>query len=215
MSEKYSVIIVALIGKSGSGKSTIENVIARNLSAFSPNEYFEYYNVAFASPLKRACRELFWWDYQTLNNGPRTKECSKWLDYDVHISPRTALQKMGDFMRNNIDQDFFCKFMKRSLCNVGFRSSVVCIQDMRFLNEYNFIKNLCAEKNWEFLPILIEREQSDESKLSAEQQNHISEKSLELIKRDNCTPIFYNNGLLSDLDRDIFNYIKSIRENKI
>lgn len=203
-----NVIIIALIGKSGSGKSTIEREISKCDA--------DYYGVAFATPLKKACSELFLWKLENLNNGPRTKECTKWLEFDVNVSPRSALQKMGDFVRNNIDQKFFSKFLKRHLEDLKLSSlggAVVCIQDMRFFNEYVFLKDLCKEKNWEFMPILIDRSTPDEIKLNSEQQAHISETSFELIRDyDPTIPIFNNNGSLDNLHKEIFQFINNIKK---
>jgi len=133
--------IIGLMGLKGSGKSTGSNYLI---------DKYQYTEVAFADPLKKACQELFLFTDDQLYGTQEQKEADdpRWFN----CSPRTVMQFVGtELLRNNLDKimpglgnDMFTHHFKLWY-DAKYRSDPNCrvvISDVRFLNEAECIKNM-------------------------------------------------------------------------
>uniref|UniRef100_A0A6C0C5R7 Deoxynucleotide monophosphate kinase n=1 Tax=viral metagenome TaxID=1070528 RepID=A0A6C0C5R7_9ZZZZ len=133
--------IIGLMGVKGSGKSTgSEYLISK----------YQYKEVAFADPLKKACQALFLFGDEQLFGTQEQKETGdpRWFN----CSPRTAMQFVGtDLLRNNLDQimpglgndiftyNFKLRYEGESKLHPDHR---IVISDVRFSNEAECIKSM-------------------------------------------------------------------------
>ena len=88
-------LILGITGPAGSGKSSAARVL---------REDFQFSEITFAGPLKRACCELFGWTLAQFE-GSRKEE----VDGIYGISPRQAMQYLGDAMRAKFGAEVLIK----------------------------------------------------------------------------------------------------------
>ena len=131
------VFVIGLAGLRGSGKSTV----ADTLSGLLINESVDVMRASFAARIKELATTLIGsseWDKEDLLYGNS--------DWDI----RQFLMQFGtEFVRDNLGEDFWVDVVAQQVLKKN--PSVVIIDDMRFSNEYNFVRSLG-------IGILIERE---------------------------------------------------------
>lgn len=123
--------VIGLNGVAQSGKDFAANII--------DNHYTSVYKMAFADPIKEACKSLYNLDYDQLHDQVlKDKVDERW-----GISPRQMFQLIGDVMRAQ-DKDFFVKNMKQRLDEKLAYGTInfIVITDVRYDNEAEFIKGL-------------------------------------------------------------------------
>lgn len=166
--------IIGLIGKKYSGKDTLGGYIVNS---------YGYNKIAFANPLKQACKNIFGLNEAQLYGDK--KDC---IDEYWNITPREIFQFVGtDLFRNQMDklipigENIWTKVLEKEM--LSNNSTKYVITDVRFKNEAQMIKN-----NGGFL-IKINRETDN-------QDSHVSETELNDISYDYE---INNNSSLEDL----------------
>lgn len=166
--------IIGLIGCKHSGKDTLGEYIVKS---------YNYNKIAFATPLKQACKNIF-----GLNEAQLYGDKKDYIDEYWNITPREIFQFVGtDLFRNQmnklipIGENIWTKVLEKELLSNNLTKYV--ITDVRFKNEAQMIKN-----NGGFL-IKINRKTN-------EQDSHISETELNDISYDYE---INNNSSLEDL----------------
>lgn len=127
-------VVIGLLGQAGSGKSTA----AKYLS-----EKYGFVEKSFASPLKRACRELFSLSDEQLDGSLKEVPDDRWYG----ATPRRMFQYIGtDLLRDNIEtimpgigKDIFVKALDVSL--QGIEKDIV-VSDVRFANEIEYVNSI-------------------------------------------------------------------------
>lgn len=148
MSEPY---IIGLSGKAGAGKDTSFKLIKE---IYEPRGY-RVVQVAFATKLKKFAVRYF----------PMVDLNAK------DFVTRNILQGIGEMFRGEVDTDYWVKGAIDSLPKGIGSETIVCITDVRHVNEANFIKNMPNG--------LMIRVTGREHDLSEEQRNHPSEVGLD------------------------------------
>lgn len=69
--------------------------------------------------------------------------------YTREFSFRTFLQKLGTEGIRYFDKDFWCRCVVKKLQELP-QDTKVCISDMRFINEYEYVYNYCKENEIDF-----------------------------------------------------------------
>lgn len=124
-------VIIAISGKKGTGKTTLSNLIKKNLLA----EYITVMDYSFAGPLKKAACEIFGWTMEQMDD----EVFKTTVDPVFGITPRHALQTLGtEWGRNLICQDIWLKTADRAIS--ASDCQVVLIPDLRFENESSFLR---------------------------------------------------------------------------
>lgn len=169
-------IIIGLTGIAHSGKDFAANII--------DNNYTSVWKMAFADPIKEACKSLYNLDYDQLYD----QDLKDKVDERWGLSPRQMFQFIGDVMRAQ-DKDFFVKNMKQRIEEKLTYGNVkyIIVTDVRYDNEAEFL-NLINGKI-----IKIVRHDSK----TTQYYDHSSEKGISkhlvssIISND-CTPEFEN-----------------------
>lgn len=203
--------VIAITGLKGSGKDTIASIICKHDKSFK--------TIAFADRLKDVCALLFNWEREMLSG--RFVESREWREkpdefwtkeLGVEFTPRRALTSVGtDIIRGTIFNNIWDIIVKKEILdnpNINF-----VITDCRFANEIRMIKNLNGTI------VQVERGEKPSWWSIAEKYNlgelgieepvelkpiHASEK--DWIGINNPEHIFYNNGTLEDLEKEIITY---------
>ena len=68
---------------------------------------------------------------------------------DVTINFRKFLEFMGTEGIRHYDNDFWCKCLLKDIEEVP-EDTNICISDLRFYNEYKYLKEYCDKKGYEF-----------------------------------------------------------------
>lgn len=72
------------------------------------------------------------------------------------ISFRKFLEYMGTEGIRHYDNDFWCRCLVKDINDLDDDSVNVCISDLRFYNEYKYLKEYCDKKGYEFLFIFCD-----------------------------------------------------------
>ena len=143
-------MLIGLVGKAGAGKTTIADYLIKK---------YGFKRYSFATPLKEMLIKAGMCSYEEVYV-QKTKK-SRWL-----------LQKVGtDIFRNQVDPDFWVKKMIPVLQNALASGEKVVIDDIRFPNEVQLIKNLQG--------FIVKVERTDYIDQAA--GNHESETTLDLV----------------------------------
>ncbi len=114
-------MIVGICGKIGSGKTTLAKWL---------EDEFGFKRFAFANSLK---------EYADRYSGLDFKFDDETLERDGKNTHRIILQMLGEFVRNEIDEDFWIKKLHEQI--VYFSKDNVIIEDVRYFNEAKYIKD--------------------------------------------------------------------------
>ena len=184
-------MIIALCGRRRSGKDVIASHLVDE-HAFSHHK--------IAQPLKDALSVLF---------GFTSDELESSLKEEIHpdwgVSPRTLMQYIGtDIFRDHIQHilpginaDFW---IKRALVPIKTLEKVV-ISDLRFLNEYLYLRQMCGKQ---LIVVRLNRFDTEDNSTCGV---HISEREFEQIPAD---VVIKNNGTIVELIAQINAYINQI-----
>lgn len=203
--------VIAITGLKGSGKDTIASIICKHDNSFK--------TIAFADRLKDVCALLFNWEREMLSG--RFVESREWREkpdefwtkeLGVEFTPRKALTSVGtDIIRGTIFNNIWDIIVKKEILDHPNTNFV--ITDCRFANEIQMVKSLNG------IIVQVERGEKPSWWNIAEKYNlgelgieepvelkaiHASEK--DWIGINNPEHIFYNNGTLEDLEKEIITY---------
>lgn len=138
-------MIIGLLGKAGSGKSTIAKYLQSN----------GFRVISFADPIKELAREYF---------GLTTEEV-----YETKPPhARAILQGLGSLIREQIDENFFINEAAMKIKYSDLQAQQFCIDDIRLASEAQFIKDLGG------IVVKVECPDSPQS-LTEQAQAHITE----------------------------------------
>ena len=140
------MIIVGLCGYAGSGKGIVAEYLVKNKG---------FIQMSFADSLKDIISLLFGWDRKLLEGD--TSISREWREkIDPYwskslnrpsLTPRTVLQNFGTDVVKNFQDDFWIRVLERKITDLPKDARVV-ISDVRFLNEFAFIKNFGGKNYW-------------------------------------------------------------------
>lgn len=165
---KLKPCIIGLLGKAGSGKSTVANYLAEKYGAKE---------TSFAFPLKMMAAEMFGFSDDQLFGTQAQKEA---IDPRYNVSPRYVMQMLGSAGRNWLGSEVWIRAcldkIKHSL------DSVDVISDVRHLNEaealisrgHTVIKLVCSDAP------------------PASNSNHPSEAEVDLVPAAHISYTIYN-----------------------
>lgn len=105
---------IAFIGKAGSGKTTMSRLLINR---------FKFKRLSFAAPLKKIAQSIVFWR-------PLNKK-----------TDRAFLQILGDGAREKIDMNVWIRRLEFSLRNLENEGANIVIDDCRYLNEAQFLKD--------------------------------------------------------------------------
>jgi len=182
-----NVTIIGIAGRKRSGKNSVGKYLSEGRG---------YTELAFADALKNACKNIFGFTDDQLY-GDELKE--KIDNYWQH-SPRELLQVVGTTLFrnelpkhcNNITNDLWVNVVKKKIIDLVTEKGITkfVITDVRFINEYNFIKNWGGQVFKVIRPNNIEHNNS----------LHESETTMDNII---CDKTILNDGTLEDLYKNI------------
>lgn len=200
-------MLIGLIGKKGVGKDTVADYLVETRG---------YQKLAYADPLKSACRELFSFSEEQLNGNLKEEIDPYWK-----VSPRQVFQFVGtELFRNemkrlipDIENNFWISCMERRLLSLlktepliqghkgnEVQKSNIVVSDLRFPNEVELIKKHGG------MTIKIIRPESESPKLSSI-NFHSSEILTESLKSDF---ILQNFSTKDSLFQEMNSILKSI-----
>ena len=136
--------IIAFIGRAGSGKDYQCNLLQDK----------GFVKLAFADALRDIAFSSFDIPYEfgmeRYEEMKANEECIKVKTQDsLHqISFRKFLELLGTQGIRKYDNDFWCRALVKTIKNKHYKK--VCISDMRFLNEYKYLKQFVEENDYEF-----------------------------------------------------------------
>jgi len=181
-------MIIGLVGKIGSGKSTITNLLAKK---------YDFTKYAFADPIKRI-GEVFGFDKKTIYGSQEEKLL---VDPVWNISTRVFLQRFGsDLCRNQfpkvfpemkLNESVWIRLADRKLQENSNKNFV--FSDVRFPDEADFVKRKGG------VLIKVTRTVNDVSPLFST-SNHVSETSVQKI---NTNFQIENNSTINHLEKSI------------
>lgn len=142
--------IIAFIGNAGSGKD------------YQCSKLVEqgYVKLAFADALREIAFASLCIDYnQGMEHYDFLKKhdvinvfCPDGVDesqgYFRQFSFRTFLQKLGTEGIRNYDNDFWCRCMIKKIKEQQIKN--ICISDMRFINEYKYVRDFAIQNGYNF-----------------------------------------------------------------
>lgn len=194
-------MLIGLIGKKGVGKDTVADYLV---------ETQKYQKLAYADPLKSACRELFSFSEEQLNGNLKEEIDPYWK-----VSPRQVFQFVGtELFRTemkrlipDIENNFWISCMERRLLTL-FKSDQkpnIVVSDLRFPNEVDLIK-----KHGGFTVKIIRS--LNENKSPSSINYHSSETLTESLKSDFLLEnLSTKDSLFENMDR-ILKSLKSSTE---
>lgn len=186
--------IVAFIGRAGSGKDYQCKLL----------EEKGYQKVALADALRDIAYNSLGInssmnvDYDWLKSNDCIYVYDKDDDY-IKFNFRYFLEHLGTQGIRKYDNDFWCRALIKTLEEKKYKK--VCISDMRFINEYEYLKRFAEENGYEFKVVFCnyrsDRYQDSNTHESARLSNYfcthgytdleeLSDRDFEMAKKDLC-----------------------------
>ena len=142
--------IVAFVGRAGSGKDYQCNLLVENQG---------FKKLAFADALRDiALTILDLNEENALEHYDTMKSSQNCIEVKVedrgvlyqhnNLSFRRFLELLGTQGIRKYDNDFWCRCLIKTIKDNNYKK--VCISDMRFLNEYEYLSNFAKENGYEF-----------------------------------------------------------------
>ena len=162
--------IVAITGPKRSGKDTVANYL---------KSMFDYEPLAFAEPIKDILCLTFGISREVLDDFKNSKDLHKILgveyygpfaeDSDEYVEfttdMRQILQRFGtDAMQKHFGTDVWCKKLLQDA--LAWDLDTICVSDLRFLEEYEYLKEHCEK----LTIIRLHKEGLEEDVHSSEQE---------------------------------------------
>lgn len=116
-------LVIGLLGKAGSGKSTALQYLRDKYGAKPAR---------FAGPLKELAKEIWGFDDEQVYGPAAIKEI---VDPRHNMSPRVALQRLGDGARRHIKPDIWIEALVESITRQAREGDLFVIEDCRYVNE--------------------------------------------------------------------------------
>ena len=126
--------IVAFIGRQGSGKSFQSQKLVKERG---------FKKLSFADPLRDIAFSVLGMDFET---GMQKYDELKRTELINGLNFRNILENLGASVRK-YDADFWVNAL---LVNVGNCPENIVIDDMRYPNEYEIVRNYCMSKGYDF-----------------------------------------------------------------
>lgn len=129
LEKEKEVKIIGLGYKAGVGKQVAADYLT---------EKYGYFQLSFADPLRNAAQTLFGFShYQMLDRALKEKPDPFW-----DISPRQALQQLGDALREKFGSEFVVEIMRRRIEAAALDGATkFVIPDVRFIGEVELIRS--------------------------------------------------------------------------
>ena len=164
--------IIAIVGKKGSGKDTIGNIIKE----LDP----EFQQYSFAMPIKKVITDVFGIPNSQLE-GRKEKETP--IERWYNKSPRDLMKYVGDAFKEKINKNIWIDILFDTIKD----KEKVVITDLRFKNEYD----KCREKGVFIIKVVRPEINSSDT--------HISETDLDSISDSEYNAFISNSGTIEDM----------------
>lgn len=170
--------IIAFTGRAGSGKDYQCNLLKdyKKLSfadalrdiAFSALNIPKNVGTSYYDQLKvQNCIDVEVW-----SDSRRSK-----LIYQDDINFRQFLEFLGTQGIRKYDNDFWCRCLVKQINDCNYDK--ICISDLRFINEYEYLNDFCEQNNYDFKVIFCDyhsdRYQNNNDHESAKMSNYFAE----------------------------------------
>lgn len=177
------MVIIGLLGKKGSGKTTVENYL---------HEKWNYHRLAFADALKKTI--LLWYPQLTENHLHDQELKEMKLESLGGKSPRQLMQSIGtELVRQQWDEEIWVNIVKRKIGQLKETNQNIVVSDVRMENEFDMLSQFNMSEKVIFLRIHRDDRQVKYDSHSTENQQMESPLIVEID----------NNGSLEDLHRAI------------
>ena len=191
-----TAVVIGICGKAGAGKSTVADMIARELVE---RGYPEVHVLSFADPMRDLMRDIFSPEDYNKGTSVDTKQTHLMGGFE-NATYRQIMQTLGtEWGRNMIGKNIWIDALNSRLNQIDDDSTtepVFIIPDVRFDNEFDYV----ATDMEGILAHVTGRCHDD--------MGHQSEHSSELDDpKDYASIIFDNSGTLDDLHTSISDYL--------
>ena len=150
--------IIAFIGRAGSGKDYQCSLLEKK----------GYKRLAFADTLREVASQIARIDYNDLiNNYTEFKEKEIFPNY----TGRQLLENIGSAIRK-VDKHFWANGLTQKI--IQSKEDLICISDMRYLNEYMIIKDLCESLNYNLTVYFCDYHSNRYQKYNNHESAHLS-----------------------------------------
>lgn len=147
-------VIIPICGFARAGKDTLADAIFDHLEVSEPS--YSVITLKFADELKKDMEKAM------AAAGVRIDAFTE--DDEQKRILRPMLVAYGEY-RRRLDPDVWVKklmkqiavWVNETLPETDSTGSVILIPDLRYLNEYEKLEELCQKRGWAFVPIYIER----------------------------------------------------------
>lgn len=205
-------IVYLFSGRAGSGKDTSYNFFRKMYLDKFPDIIIKKY--AFGDALKKIfiqLSELFLgidfsfesMESLTYKETPHDEVFMYLSDEKQPLVIRKMLQQIGtNILRKELGENIFGEAVVDQLKNqfFGNENQVAMITDLRFVNEYECIKNFCDQYGYEMRVIYIQRNNVPHS-------SHLSESYFNLIPKDFTID---NNGYIIELELQLLKILETV-----
>jgi len=154
---------------------------------------------SFAGKLKDAVAVMYGWPRDMLDD----QTFKETVDHYWGLTPRKALQVVGQHFRDNVDEDFWVKAVMKDVINSGYKR--VVFDDMRYPNEVEAVRGL---ERWVGRAIKVDRLGFKPDVKDDAIFNHPSETSLDGFSGFDYTIV--NGGSIKFLQEVTDNTVKAI-----